>query len=88
MFQDATSQPFGYLVLDLHPPRTTNVQRLRTRILPTDHGSTGKTIKLRNHYQLSLVSSMTAFKAHQSRPERRQGNVAERRQCSLTFSHK
>ena len=35
-FQDATSHPFGYLVLDLHP-RTQNIQRLRTRILPTSH---------------------------------------------------
>ena len=35
-FQDATSHPFGYLVLDLHP-RTQNIQQLRTRILPTSH---------------------------------------------------
>ena len=35
-FQDATSNPFGNLVLDLHP-RTRNIQRLRTRILPTSH---------------------------------------------------
>ena len=35
-FQDATSQPFGYLVFDLHP-RTPNIQRLRTRILPATH---------------------------------------------------
>ena len=35
-FQDATSQPFGYLMLDLHP-RTQNIQRVRTRILPTEH---------------------------------------------------
>ena len=35
-FQDATSHPFGYLVLDLHP-RTPNIHRLRTRILPTSH---------------------------------------------------
>ena len=28
-FQDATSQPFGYLMLDLHP-RTQNIQRVRT----------------------------------------------------------
>ena len=35
-FQDATSQPFGYLMLDLHP-HTQNIQRVRTRILPTEH---------------------------------------------------
>lgn len=32
-FQDATSKPFGYLVMDLHP-RTPNIQRLRAKILP------------------------------------------------------
>ena len=35
-FQDGTSQLFGYLMLDLHP-RTQNIQRARTRILPTEH---------------------------------------------------
>ena len=35
-FQDATSQPFGYLMLDLHT-RTQNIQQVRTRILPTEH---------------------------------------------------
>ena len=35
-FQDATSQPFGYLMLDLHL-RTQNIQRVKTRILPTQH---------------------------------------------------
>ena len=34
-FQDAMSQPFGYLMLDLHP-RTANIQRVRTKILPTE----------------------------------------------------
>ena len=34
-FQDATKQPFGYLMLDLHP-RTPNIQRLRAKILPTE----------------------------------------------------
>ena len=32
-FQDATSKPFGYLVMDLHP-RTPNIQRLRAKLLP------------------------------------------------------
>jgi len=32
-FQDATSQPYGYLVMDLHP-QTPAVQRLRTNIIP------------------------------------------------------
>ena len=35
-FHGATSQPFGYLMLDLHP-RTQNIQRVRTRILPSEH---------------------------------------------------
>ena len=35
-FQDATSQPFGYLMMDLHP-RTPDIQRLRTRIFPESH---------------------------------------------------
>ena len=35
-FQDATSKPFGYLVMDLHP-RTPNIQRLRTNILSGSH---------------------------------------------------
>ena len=35
-FQDATSKPFGYLVMDLHP-RTPNIQRLRAKILPATH---------------------------------------------------
>ena len=35
-FQYATSQPFGYLMLDLHPCMQ-NIQRVRTRILPTEH---------------------------------------------------
>ena len=35
-FQDATSKPFGYLVMDLHP-RTPNIQRLRTNILFGSH---------------------------------------------------
>lgn len=35
-FEDATSNPFGYLVMDLHP-RTPNIQRLRTKILPASH---------------------------------------------------
>ena len=35
-FQDATSQPSGYLMLDLHP-RTHYTQRVRARILPTEH---------------------------------------------------
>ena len=32
-FQDATSQPYGYLMLDLHP-RTPAILRLRSNILP------------------------------------------------------
>ena len=32
-FQDASRQPFGYLLIDNHP-RTANEQRIRTRILP------------------------------------------------------
>lgn len=35
-FQDATSKPFGYLLMDLHP-RTPNIQRLRTNILSGSH---------------------------------------------------
>ena len=35
-FQDATSKPFGYLIMDLHP-RTPNIQRLRTNILSGSH---------------------------------------------------
>jgi len=35
-FQDATSHPFGYLMLDLHPP-TQKIQRVRTKILLTEH---------------------------------------------------
>ena len=33
--QDASSQPFGCLMLNLHP-RTPNIQRVRTKILPTE----------------------------------------------------
>ena len=40
-YEDATSRPHGYLMLDLKPT-TSDQDRLKTNILPNEHGRTGR----------------------------------------------
>ena len=47
-FQDATSKPFGYLVMDLQP-RTPNIQRVRTNILFGTHSYPVIYVDKKNH---------------------------------------
>ena len=81
--QDATSNPFkfGYLVLDLHP-RTPNIQRLRTRILPTTHSYLviyvdKNSIKQRTHCLRSSVNMMTSYKSRRTVKGKRKNQRGE-----------
>ena len=82
-FQDATSKPFGYLVMDLHP-RTPNIQRLRTNILSGSHSYPviyvdKKTKKQMSHCLLISLNITTLHKSHRTmkRPRKNQrgGNM-------------
>ena len=90
-FEDATSSPFGYLVMDLHP-WTPNIQRLRKKyyrrhILIPRFTWTRKCIKQMNPCQLISVEIMTSNKLHctAKRPRKnlRGGNTVLR-SCKTT----
>jgi hypothetical protein len=56
-YEDATSQPHGYLMLDLKPT-TEDQQRLKTNILPSEADALVEYVRKKSYQQSLLVNAM------------------------------
>jgi hypothetical protein len=64
-FEDATSRPHGYLMLDLKPT-TDDQQRLKTNVLP---GEIAKFIQKQSYRQPPLVNAMYDVEQRMDAPQ-------------------